>query len=143
MGLIWGIRVMENFNAPFMATNMQDFWQRWHISLSSWCRDYVFQPLAALSRNRWIALLASMLVLALWHELSFRYLAWGIVQALLILITVRVRKYVPAFSSFINHHPMGSWLGRLWVFHIFAFSCVLIGSESIVSLSPAIKHLLR
>jgi alginate O-acetyltransferase complex protein AlgI len=143
LGLIWGIRVMENFNAPFLATNMQEFWQRWHISLSSWCRDYVFQPLAALTRSRWFALLASMLVLALWHEISFRYFLWGIIQVLLILLTVGFRKWMPAASQFINQHPVGRWLGRIWVFHIFAFSCVVIGSDNMVSLSNSFKQIFR
>ena len=141
MGLIWGIRVMENFNFPFLATNMQDFWRRWHISLSSWCRDYVFYPLAALSRKRWFALMISMLVLALWHEISLRYVVWGAVQASLILLTVGVRKMMPEYSQFINHHPLGRWFGRIWVFHAFAFSNVFIGTENIHSLSLGFKQL--
>ncbi len=141
MGLIWGIRVMENFNRPFLATNMQEFWQRWHISLSGWCKDYVFQPLIALSRNRWVALVMSMLVLALWHEISMRYILWGILQAILVLFTVQSRKSLPVVSEFINNHSVGKWLGRIWVFHLFAFSCIFIGSENIHSLSPAFKQI--
>lgn len=140
-GMVWGIKVMENFNAPFMATNMQEFWQRWHISLSSWCRDYVFQPVAALTRNRWLALTGAMVVLALWHEISLRYIVWGAIQASLILLTVRFRKLFPATSLFLNEHPAGKWLARLWVFHLFAFSCIFIGSESMPSLWPAFKNL--
>jgi alginate O-acetyltransferase complex protein AlgI len=140
-GLVWGIRVMENFNSPFMATNMQDFWRRWHISLSSWCRDYVFQPIAAFTRNRWLALITAMLVLSLWHEISFRYILWGSIQATLILLTVYSRKKIPGFSAFLNENRAGRWIGRIWVFHLFAFSCILIGSENISSLSPTFKHL--
>lgn len=141
MGLIWGIRVIENFNRPFLATNMQEFWTRWHISLSSWCRDYVFQPLIALSRNRWIALLVSMLVLALWHEISLRYIIWGILQAILVLVTVQSRKNLPALSGFINQHAIGRWVGRIWVFHLFAFSCIFIGYENIHDLGTTFKQL--
>ncbi len=126
MGLLWGIRVIENFNYPFWATNMQDFWTRWHISLSSWCRDYVFQPVMALSRNRWFALIAAMLVLALWHEISWGYIFWGIFHSSLILITIMFRKNLPSFSHYINHHYFGRWLGRLWVLHAFAFSCIFL-----------------
>jgi alginate O-acetyltransferase complex protein AlgI len=141
LGLVWGIRVMENFNAPFLATNMQEFWQRWHISLSSWCRDYVFQPLAALTRNRWLALVLAMLVLALWHEISIRYILWGSLQATLILLTVRCRTWMPTASKFINYHPLGRWVGRIWVFHLFAFSCVVIGYESMGSLRNSFNQL--
>ena len=139
-GLLWGVKVMENFNAPFMATNMQSFWQRWHISLSSWCRDYVFQPVAGLTRNRWAALVSSMLVLALWHEISLRYVVWGAIQAILILLTVQSRKLTPALSVFVNENRFGKWVGRLWVFHLFAFSCIFIGSESIGSLGHFFKR---
>lgn len=139
-GLIWGIRVMENFNAPFAATNMQEFWRRWHISLSSWCRDYIFDPVLASTRNRWFALIASMLVLALWHEISFRYVAWGALQAGLILGTVAARKRWPSLAAFLNGNSAGRWLGRIWVFHLFAFSCLLIGSENISSIRQWLKH---
>ncbi|MBA4166566.1 MAG: hypothetical protein H0X41_03310 [Chitinophagaceae bacterium] len=140
-GLLWGIRIMENFNAPFLATNMQMFWQRWHISLSGWCRDYIFQPVAGFTRNRWLALIVSMLVLALWHEISIRYVVWGALQAILILLTVRLRKLLPRLSLFINENFVGRWLGRIWVFHLFAFSCTIIASESIESLESVFKKL--
>jgi len=141
MALIWGIRVMENFNYPFLATNMQEFWHRWHISLSSWCRDYIFQPTIAFTRNLWMALTASMLVLALWHEISLQYILWGVVQALLILSTATVRKNIPAFSRFINDNFFGRWLGRIWVFHAFAFSCIIIQAQSFNELGVKLSNL--
>lgn len=143
MGLIWGIRVIENFNRPFLATNMQDFWTRWHISLSSWCRDYIFHPIIALSRNRWIALIISMLVLSLWHEISLRYIIWGMIQAALVLLTVQSRKTFPTLSNFVNQHAVGKWIGRIWVFHLFAFSCIFIGYENIHAAGTLFKQLFR
>lgn len=76
--LLLGFRVMENFNFPFIATNISDFWRRWHISLSSWCRDYVYIPVFSIVRIPAIAAIATMLVLGLWHEFSWRYLLWGL-----------------------------------------------------------------
>lgn len=81
LGRIAGYRLPENFNWPFLATNLRDFWQRWHASLSQWCRDHVFTPVSARFRSPWAGLVLSMLVLALWHELSLRYVAWGLWQA--------------------------------------------------------------
>lgn len=75
--LLLGFRLIENFNWPFAARNIGDFWQRWHISLSRWCRDYVYTPAAAIWRRPRAAVILSMVVLGLWHELSPRYLAWG------------------------------------------------------------------
>ncbi len=73
-----GIRVPENFNFPFMAASLSDFWRRWHITVSGWCRDFVFTPIYNGTRRYLYASVASMLVLGVWHELSLRYLAWGL-----------------------------------------------------------------
>ncbi len=74
---LMGFRLRENFRWPFLARNINDFWQRWHQSLSSWCRDYVFSPALSVTRSHMLAVLAAMVVLGLWHELSLRYLLWG------------------------------------------------------------------
>jgi alginate O-acetyltransferase complex protein AlgI len=74
---LFGFRIMENFNYPFIRENIGAFWQSWHISLSSWCRDYIFTPTALALRKPVVGVLVSMLVLGLWHEISLRYLAWG------------------------------------------------------------------
>ena len=76
--MLLGFRIAENFNYPFLARNIGEFWKRWHITLSSWCRDYVYKMALSASRRPWAAVMASMLVLGLWHELSPRYLAWGV-----------------------------------------------------------------
>ncbi len=75
--LLLGFRIAENFNFPFLAQNINDFWRRWHISLSAWCRDYVYMPVVSWTRNPRLGILLSMLVLGLWHEFSWRYLLWG------------------------------------------------------------------
>ncbi len=76
--LLLGVRIEENFDRPFLRRNIGQFWRAWHMSLSSWCRDYVFMPVAALTRRPYFAMLTSMAVLGVWHELSWRYLAWGL-----------------------------------------------------------------
>ena len=84
--LFMGFHVRENFNRPFLAENVVDFWQRWHMSLTSWCKDYVFIPLASLTRLPVLSVLAAMLILGLWHEFSGRYVLWGCYQAAGILL---------------------------------------------------------
>lgn len=79
--LLMGFRVMENFNYPFLASNISDFWSRWHISLSSWIREYVYAPLAAATRRRFFAIAVAMVFFGLWHELSLNYIFWGIYHA--------------------------------------------------------------
>ena len=78
VSLAMGFRIIENFNHPYLAQNINDFWQRWHISLSKWCRDYVFMSVISVTRKPLLAVLSSMLVIGLWHELSTRYLVWAL-----------------------------------------------------------------
>jgi alginate O-acetyltransferase complex protein AlgI len=77
-GLLLGIRISENFNYPFLARNISDFWKRWHISLTSWCRDYIYLPVLSITRQPRVAVISSMLVLGFWHELSLRYVCWAL-----------------------------------------------------------------
>lgn len=76
--LMMGFQLRENFNRPYLARNIGDFWRRWHMSLSSWCRDYVYMPVLAGVRNHTAAAAASMVVLGLWHAVSLHYLLWGL-----------------------------------------------------------------
>ncbi len=73
-----GFRIMENFNWPLVRRNVQEFWSAWHISLTSWCREYVYVPVFSLTRARWLGIISAMMVLGLWHEFTARYLVWGI-----------------------------------------------------------------
>jgi D-alanyl-lipoteichoic acid acyltransferase DltB (MBOAT superfamily) len=78
--LLLGYRFPRNFNAPYAATNPQDFWRRWHISLSSWLRDYLYFPLGGSRKGRgrsYINLMITMLLGGLWHGAAWTFVAWG------------------------------------------------------------------
>ncbi|MBU0721427.1 hypothetical protein KJ877_08795 [bacterium] len=79
---LMGFKIMENFHYPFLAVNISAFWLRWHISLSSWIKDYIYAPLAASTRNRFLSLFIAMIAFGLWHELSINYILFGIYHAL-------------------------------------------------------------
>ena len=103
LALLIGFRVEENFNRPFLAININDFWKRWHITLSSWCRDYVFVPVTSLTRNPYIGVISSMLALGLWHEISLRYFIWGFYHGTGIMIwqlVQNLKKRLPAPAAF-------------------------------------------
>jgi alginate O-acetyltransferase complex protein AlgI len=75
-----GYRLTLNFDAPYLATSIQDFWRRWHISLSSWIRDYIYISLGGRSSNRFVTyknLVVTMLAGGLWHGASWTFVAWG------------------------------------------------------------------
>lgn len=75
---LFGIRIMENFNMPFLATNLQQFWQRWHMTLANWCRTYVYMPMIGLTRNPYYAVIATFTVMGLWHAADPHWIIWGI-----------------------------------------------------------------
>ncbi len=77
---VMGFRLMENFNTPYFAVSVADFWRRWHISLSTWFRDYLYIPLGGNRRGKlrkWFNLMAVFLVSGLWHGASWHYVVWG------------------------------------------------------------------
>jgi len=90
-----GVRVPENFHFPFAARSLPDFWRRWHISVSEWCRDFVFRPILSRTRQYLLASLGSMMVLGLWHELSPRYLAWGLFHGAGLVMVHLWNKHMP------------------------------------------------
>ena len=98
VGRLFGIESPPNFNAPFSATNMQVFWRRWHITLSSWVADYVFTPLSLSLRRAGrvgmvTSLTISMILIGLWHGLSCTFLAFGALQGLYISLSVLTTPY--------------------------------------------------
>ncbi len=84
IALLLGIRIPENFNQPYAAANLREFWHRWHISLSSWIRDYLYIPLGGSRRGllrTQINVAIAMLLSGLWHGASTNYLLWGAMHA--------------------------------------------------------------
>jgi alginate O-acetyltransferase complex protein AlgI len=99
LSLMMGLRLEENFNRPWAAKDLIDFWLRWHITLSQWVRDYVFQPITALTRSPVIGLTAAMLVIGLWHESSTYYVLWALWQVLGIVLTRLVKEMISKNSA--------------------------------------------
>ncbi len=83
-----GFRLMRNFNIPYLAANPSEFWNRWHISLSTWLRDYLYIPLGGNRRGRartWINLMVTMLLGGLWHGASWLFVLWGLYHGVLLV----------------------------------------------------------
>jgi D-alanyl-lipoteichoic acid acyltransferase DltB (MBOAT superfamily) len=86
---LFGYNIPINFNLPFFAKNISDFWHRWHISLSSWLRDYLFIPLGGSRGGDWVThknMLITMGLGGLWHGASWNFLIWGLYNGLLLVI---------------------------------------------------------
>jgi D-alanyl-lipoteichoic acid acyltransferase DltB (MBOAT superfamily) len=83
---ILGIRLMQNFRQPYLSKSLKEFWQRWHISLSGWLRDYFYIPLGGSRVSKWrrrFNVLATFAVSGLWHGANWTYVAWGVLHGLL------------------------------------------------------------
>ena len=74
----FGYDICENFNRPFFSRNLGEFWRRWHMSLSGWCRNNVYFPVFGVTRKPWLAMYCSMLTMGLWHEISLNWFFWGL-----------------------------------------------------------------
>lgn len=99
---VFGIDIPKNFNAPYLSTSIIDFWNRWHISLSSWVRDYLYIPLGG-SRVQFqrqvINLLVAMSIIGLWHGLGLRFLLWGLIQGIGLSINHAIRRILMSHSN--------------------------------------------
>ena len=98
MGRMLGFRFIENFDYPYISASIQEFWRRWHMSLGSWFRDYVYIPLGGnrVSKGRWVFnTLAVWMLTGLWHGASWNFVLWGLMFAVLLMI----EKWVPALKK--------------------------------------------
>ena len=87
LGRIFGFHFMENFNFPYISRSITEFWRRWHISLSTWFRDYLYIPLGGNRKgNVYLHLLIVFLVTGIWHGAAWGYLVWGLWHGLFMLI---------------------------------------------------------
>ena len=76
--MILGFKIMENFKWPYFQKNISDFWRCWHISLTSWCREYIYTTVFSITRSPILGAIATMVIIGIWHELSLRYVVWGL-----------------------------------------------------------------
>ena len=107
LGKVFGFEFKENFNYPYKSCSIKEFWRRWHISLSSWFRDYVYIPLGGNRKGKvrtYINLLIVFLLTGLWHGASWTFVLWGIYHGLFIIIE-RL-----GFDRVLNKQKILSWL---------------------------------
>lgn len=103
---LFGFRIMENFAFPFLATNMSDYWRRWHISLAQWCQSYVYMPVLARTRRPNVALFSSFFVMGMWHAASPHWVLWGMWHA----VGVTVYRYWDRFRrQYLKSLNAGHW----------------------------------
>ncbi len=110
--LLFGFKVPENFNLPYLASNLSEFWRRWHISLSSWLRDYLFIPLGGSRGNEWSVrrnLFITMALGGLWHGAAWHYMVWGAMHGVGLVVTRLWQGWVSKSDLFSRWRKTSLW----------------------------------
>lgn len=136
VALLLGFRLPENFRAPYAATSVQDFWNRWHLTLSRWLRDFVLQPLTlggsrsrlATARN----LVFLMLLAGLWHGAAWTFVVWGAIHGVALAAErlAKERRRARGLGKAADT-PWRRARGRLVTFHVVAFAWVFFRADSL------------
>ncbi len=124
LGRCFGFRFIENFNYPYLSKSVTEFWRRWHMSLGSWFRDYVYIPMGGnrVSKGRWVFnILTVWMLTGLWHGAAWNFVLWGLLFAVLLL----AEKWLPALQK------LPGILRRGYVLLAVVISFVLFNAESL------------
>jgi D-alanyl-lipoteichoic acid acyltransferase DltB (MBOAT superfamily) len=122
---LFGIEMMVNFRQPYLATSITDFWRRWHISLSSWFRDYLYIPLGGNQRGKVrtnLNLLTVMIIAGLWHGAAFGFIIWGLLHGIFLIVDkfVTSLQTISRLSALITI-PLGWLVTQFAVFFAWVF----------------------
>ncbi len=134
---VMGFKLMTNFNRPYFAKSISEFWHRWHISLSTWFKDYLYIPLGGnrLSKNRWFFnLFIVFLVSGLWHGANWTFVIWGALHGMYIiigLISTSFRKKVTNDFKLNNYPKTHNVLKMIIVFNLVCLGWVFFRANSL------------
>lgn len=145
--MLFGYKVPINFNLPYIAANVADFWHRWHISLSTWLRDYLYIPLGGSRCGKWLNyrnLFLTMALGGLWHGAAMHYLVWGVYQGVLLVLHKEYTNVLEAigiakkaFASKLYHT-----VSVVITFHIVCIGWVIFRAETMDTAWKIISRLL-
>jgi alginate O-acetyltransferase complex protein AlgI len=141
-----GYSVPPNFNLPYLATSIADFWHRWHMSLSTWLRDYLFIPLGGSRGSKWFTwrnLLLTMVLGGLWHGAAMHFVLWGAYQGVMLIIHKEFKTLTDRVPALVAWKQ--SWLGRtlaiVLTFHIVCIGWVFFRAETMSSAFAILRKL--
>lgn len=142
---LFGINLIDNFKRPFLARNISDFWRRWHISLSSWCNDFIYNPFIVKFR-RWgnnaviLGIFLTFFIVGIWHGANFTFVILGLLQGAAIVYEFYTKRYRLKLASRLPKSVVNT-LSRIIVFLFIAFSMVFFFANSVTDAFYLISHL--
>lgn len=131
---LFGIDLMENFKGPLLSRSVTEFWRRWHISMSTWFRDYLYTPIAFSMRrmgkyNFVLPILISFTVIGVWHGANWTYIIFGFLHALVLLYEAFTRELRMKADAFFNTY-LYNGISIFLTFTFYAFTCMIFRAES-------------
>jgi len=144
---LFGIDLLKNFNYPYFSRDIAEFWRKWHISLSSWFRDYLYIPLGGSKGNKWFQVRNTFiifLVSGFWHGANWTYVAWGLINAIYflpLLLLNRNRKNVDDFRLGLNFESVQTLFNILITFSITCVAWIFFRAKTITDAVLYIKRM--
>lgn len=147
VGRLMGFRLPENFRSPYLALNVQDFWRRWHITLSLWLRDYLYIPLGGSRRgNRYLNLIITMALGGLWHGSHLRFLIWGVMHGVGLAVVHAFHQLKPRLWPRPVENAVLRWCGMaaawLLTFHFVSLLWIFFRAEDMERSLEILRRLL-
>ncbi|MDP3003867.1 MAG: MBOAT family O-acyltransferase [Bacteroidales bacterium] len=141
LGLILGFRLPINFNSPYKAAGIADFWKRWHISLSRWLKDYLYIPLGGNRKGKFrtnINLIITMLLGGLWHGAALRFVIWGALHGIGLVIN---RIWNSIFGDRLKQGRVGRAIAVFITFQFVSFCWIFFRAPDMDSVNTMIKQI--
>lgn len=142
---LFGIEIMENFRSPYMAVDIQDFWRRWHVSLSEWLRDYVYIPLGGNRKGVVRKNLNTMIVFivcGMWHGVELNFLAWGVLHGVYSVADSLIKEWnKKGMAEKTPDQRKGTGCKRVITFSLTAFAWIFFRAGSLRSALLYVRHM--
>ena len=136
IALLLGFEFPQNFDGPYTAVSLQDFWRRWHMTLSRWLRDYLYIPLGGSRKGpfrTYVNLLVTMLLGGLWHGASWTFVVWGGIHGVGLAVERAIGKRPESTRA--------RWFGRVLTFNIVCFAWIFFRADSLHTAGEVITRL--
>ena len=147
IALLLGFRFPKNFDAPYKAATITEFWRRWHISLSSWLRDYLYISLGGNRKGKvrtYINLIITMVLGGLWHGAAVRFVLWGALHGVALALHKMWLAIVPwAKANGKDMNPLSRVLGTILTFHIVCLGWLLFRAEDMQTVHLMLYQILH
>jgi D-alanyl-lipoteichoic acid acyltransferase DltB (MBOAT superfamily) len=145
---LFDLDVIQNFRQPYLASSVSDFWRRWHVSLSSWLRDYVYIPLGGNRVPPWrrdLNVLFVFLVSGLWHGAAWTFVLWGAVHGVYIVLENRTKDAIDwVFKALhLEHTAVRRTIGTVTTILLVSFAWIFFYSRSVPDAMLMIQNLVR